>query len=108
MIYSHLAAALIAAVLAFSGAWTVQDWRFGAKEAARLEQEREAQRANAKTADTASQTHEEAKVEIKTEFKTIYSEVERVVEKPVYRNVCFDDDGLRLITRALADRPPSR
>lgn len=30
MIYTHIAAALIAAVLAFSGAWTVQGWRIDA------------------------------------------------------------------------------
>lgn len=107
MIYTHLAAALISAVIAFLSAWTVQDWRYGAEKAERLEQDRETRRANADKADTAAEIHEEAKVEIKTEFQTIYKEVERVVEKPIYRNVCFDDDGMRLIARALSQRPTS-
>jgi hypothetical protein len=108
MIYTHAIAALVAAVIAAFGAWQVQDWRYGAKEAQRLELEREVRRGNAKTADKASEAHEQTKAEAKTEFQTIYQEVERVVEKPVYRNVCFDDDGLRLVARALGDRPTSR
>lgn len=106
MIQTHLAAALIAAVLAFTSAWTVQGWRYDSMNAERLEHEREAYKANAKAADEASQVHEEVKVEIKTEFKTIYREVEKIVEKPVYRdNVCFDASGLQLISRAIANRP---
>ena len=45
---------------------------------------------------------EEANVARKTHFRTITKTVERVVEKPVYRNVCFDDDGMRLANAALA------
>lgn len=51
--------------------------------------------------DKAAAGHEADKVQIRTEFLTITQEVERVVEKPVYRDVCFDDDGLRLIRAAL-------
>jgi hydroxylamine reductase (hybrid-cluster protein) len=36
----------------------------------------------------------------------IEREVERIVERPVYRNVCFDADGLRIVNDAIADRPP--
>jgi len=100
---SHLVVGALAACLGAAGAWTIQGWRFDAREAARLEQEREAARANAKTADKASEGHEQAKAEIRTEFKTIYRDVARVVEKPVYKNVCLDEDGIDIINRAIAD-----
>ena len=38
MIYTHAAAALIAASIAATGAWQVQNWRFDAKEKAHAEQ----------------------------------------------------------------------
>lgn len=107
MIYTHAIVALVAAVLAAAGAWQVQSWRYEAKEAARLEMEREAIRSNAKISDKASETHEQAKVEIRTEFQTITKEVEKIVEKPVYRNVCFDADGMRLLSQAIGRRPPT-
>jgi hypothetical protein len=56
--------------------------------------------------DVASVGHETDKAKIRTEFLTITEEVERVVEKPVYRDICFDDDGLRLITRAIGRGAP--
>ena len=38
MIYTHAAAALIAASIAATGAWQIQNWRFDAKEKAHAEQ----------------------------------------------------------------------
>lgn len=55
--------------------------------------------------DKAAAGHEADKVRIRTEFLTITEEVERVVEKPVYRDICFDDDGLRIIGAALGPSP---
>lgn len=51
--------------------------------------------------DVAAAGHEADKTKIQTQFLTITKEVERVVEKPVYSNICFDDDGLRVITTAI-------
>lgn len=51
--------------------------------------------------DTSAVQHEIAKTRIETEFVTITKEVERVVEKPTYRNICLDDDGLRVIAAAI-------
>ena len=61
MIWTHMAAAALAGALAFGGAWRVQDWRFGAKEKERLEQEAELRRMNAKRVDTAAVNHENFK-----------------------------------------------
>ena len=40
MIYTHAAAALVAAALAAAGTWQVQQWRWGAKATQQLEQQR--------------------------------------------------------------------
>lgn len=39
-LYSYVATAILTAALAFAGAWRLQEWRWGAKEAARLDAER--------------------------------------------------------------------
>lgn len=49
MIYTHVAAALLAAAIAATGAWKVQDWRYGAKEMERVEQELNDERVRAAT-----------------------------------------------------------
>jgi len=48
---------------------------------------------------------EQVKSEQKVVYEQIHHTVERVVERPVYRNVCADDDGLRQVNAALAGRP---
>lgn len=35
-------------------------------------------------------------------YRDIVHEVEKIVDRPVYRNVCLDDDGVRLANAALA------
>jgi len=99
--YVYIAIAIIAAALSGAGTWRVQDWRYGAKEKDRLEAvARDRMRAE-KTNDTAAVGHEGDKVRIRKVFVPINQEVERVVEKPIYRDICFDDDGLRLIATAI-------
>ena len=48
MIYTHAAAAILAAVVAATGTWKVQQWRFDAKEKERVEQQLESERLRAK------------------------------------------------------------
>ena len=50
MIYTHAAAALIAASIAATGAWQVQNWRYGAKETEREQQKLVEVRQSAATA----------------------------------------------------------
>lgn len=82
-------------------AWTVQGWRMDATLADIERKQQEAKDAQAGQADQASSDHAEHAEAIRTEVRTIIQEVPRVVEKPVYRNVCVDDAGLRLIGRAV-------
>ena len=51
--------------------------------------------------DAAAVGYEADKAHIRTQFKTIIKEVDRVVQKPVYLNICFDDDGLRAARAAI-------
>lgn len=101
MIYTHAAAALASLVLGCALGWWVQGWRHDSFELARQQTARESQRLAARAADAASERHEADKAALRAEFKPIYKEVEVVVQKPVYRNVCLDADGLRLLERAL-------
>lgn len=61
-------------------------------------------------ADQAAARHETAKADIQVIYETIEKEVRHVVEKPVYRNICLDDDGLRVLAAAIAagDNPPGK
>lgn len=92
--------ATIAAVLSFASAWQIQNWRYEALDNERVQQAAAEKDANDKKADAAAESHEVAKDQVRSEFQIIYRDVNHVVEKPVYRNVCFDDDGLRLIRKA--------
>lgn len=71
-------------------------------ENARQVNQRSIERMRRQNANTAAAAHESDKVEIRTEFVPIREEVERVVEKTVYRDMCFDDDGLRVIQSAIS------
>lgn len=48
MIYTHIAAALLAAALAATGTYKVEEWRFASKEKDRVEQQLENERSQAK------------------------------------------------------------
>lgn len=74
----------------------------------------EAEHAAAKTVarrvdriDVAAVGLEKDKAKIRTEFLTVTKEVERVVQKPVYLNICFDDDGLRIANAAIHPAAPA-
>ena len=96
MLYTHLAAAIAGAAIAFGGAWQVQNWRYGAKEAARLSAMAEAEKKRDKASYAAATTFEKGRTHVETVFQTITETVEVIVDRPVYRDTtCFDDDGVR-------------
>lgn len=105
--WTYVATAIVAAVMAFSSAWKVQDWRHDAQEKQRLEAEQETQRMRARSADKASEGHEQFKETERVVYQTITETVDRIVDRPVYRNVCLDADGLRQLNAAIAGRQPA-
>ena len=64
--YTYVATALIAASLAATGAWKVQEWRFDAKEKERAEQQLESER----NAATAAIRRSEAIIEAQNEAQS--------------------------------------
>lgn len=99
--YVVVGAVVAAGVGGAVGAWTVQNWRYGALKAAELEQARETSKMLRQAANTASTGHEDDKVTLKTEFVTIEKEVERVVSQIEYRDrACLDPDGVWIVNEA--------
>jgi hypothetical protein len=66
------------------------------KEAAALQREEEMGKANLASVNLEKQNEKTHK-----HYRTITKYVDKVVEKPVYRNVCFDTDGLSAANAAL-------
>ena len=78
--------------------------RESGKESVRLEwaeANRIQREAEAKQIAAASKALEAANAKRKIVYRTITKEVDRVVERPVYRNVCLDDGGLRCLDAAI-------
>lgn len=101
---SILAYIVIAAAIFLAGLGTGWKAHVGITASRDLEAELSRQRdvlRKTEKIDTSAVQHELAKTRIETEFVTITKEVERVVEKPTYRNICLDDDGLRVIAAAI-------
>lgn len=88
---------VLAAALSFGAAWQIQDWRMDAK---MLEQKQKAEKAQADQearGDGAAKGLEGDKAKIEIRYKTITKTVEKIVERPVYKNVCLDQDGIDAI-----------
>jgi len=67
----------------------------------------EQREAEAKQASKAATKLEASDAKAKVVYRTIRQTVDKVVEKPVYRNVCLDDPGLRVANDALSGRAPA-
>lgn len=103
---------LIAAAAAFAGgAWighglTAASYQKDviAEQIARIEaikKAADAVQAAAVEANHHAQELEKARAQREIVYRTITKEVDKIVDRPVYRNVCLDDDGLRVINDAL-------
>lgn len=95
----------IAAGIFLGGLATGIKWHAGQDaiaENARQVNQRAVERLQRQNTDTAAERHEKSKAQIEVRYETITKEVRHVVEKPVYRNICLDDDGLRVLSDALA------
>lgn len=51
----------------------------------------------------ASAEYEHLKSEQRVITETKIREVQKIIERPVYHNVCIDDDGLRIINSLITD-----
>lgn len=101
---------VLIAVSAATGAWQVQNWRFGAIERDRLTAEQEHRRNNERAATVASTSYETRKAAAQPIAAATTSEVNRVIQsKPDFSaGQCFDDDGLRILRAAAAGTAPGQ
>lgn len=70
-----------------------------AKISAELAETAKKQAAQQHAADAA---YQETKAKQQQQERVQYVEVEKIIERPVYRNVCFDADGVRELNKAIA------
>ncbi len=96
-LYTYAATALVAFALGGAGAWKVQSWRMTALEKDRIEAAAEQRRNNERAANAAAAGFETDKDANEQRTRTIIRTVEKIVERPVYRAVCVDADGLRVL-----------
>ncbi|MFZ3141133.1 hypothetical protein [Polaromonas sp.] len=104
MIYNYAFTALItliAAAVFAVGAWQIQNWRFDAKEKQRIEAQLEQRRTDEKAASAASTAFEKDRSNNENRTRTVYVKVDKIIDRPVYRSVCVDADGLRLLNGAI-------
>mgnify|MGYP001594003113 CR=1 FL=1 len=75
------------------------------EEANRVQREREA-----KQASVAATKVEVKSAKAKIMYRTITQQVDKYIDRPVYRNICFDADGLRDANAALLGEstPPAK
>lgn len=108
---TRIYATAAAVVLAFvAGGWIghrVTAASYQADVIAEQQARAEAVQQAAEQANKHAEELEKARAQREIVYRTITKEVDRIVDRPVYRNVCLDDDGLRVINEALAGAPAS-
>lgn len=52
-------------------------------------------------ADQAADRYEKTKTKIETRYVEVEKEVQKIVDRPVYRNVCLDEDGMAALKQAI-------
>lgn len=101
----------LAAVAALIGAYLFVDHRGYARGAAEVEARHAAAAARIVAAaariqvaiDRAASEHAAARTEQATTERIIYRDAIKIIDRPVYRSVCADADGVRLLDRAQAN-----
>lgn len=99
---------VIALLIAVAGFGAGIKWHAGIvaqRDLKELQESKQEEQRLANKIDNSAEKHERTKARIETEFVTITERVQHVVEKPVYRNICVDADGLRLIADAIKPAP---
>ena len=99
--YTYVATLLVGLAIGLTGAWQVQEGRYARKEVARLEVEREAKKMREKTMYDASSSFESDRSKIQVKYIHDVQTIKEIIERPVYKNVCIDEDGLKIINQGL-------
>lgn len=101
MLLIKLGAMALLIAFSFGAGWRVHDWKVTAATAKQLELAiKDRDQKQAKLNEVANEL-EDAKSRLRILRDTVTTEVTKIVERPIYRNECFDDDGLRSLKSAI-------
>jgi hypothetical protein len=95
------ALALVFAI-GFGGAWQIQDWRSNSEQLIALKDAQNTAEKTATKIESAAALYAASAASSTIEYRTLTKVVNHVIEKPIYRNVCFDTDGMRALSAAIA------
>lgn len=101
-LYTYVGTALVAVAVGFSAGWKTQGWRWDASEKQRIEQEAKERQKQLDRAHASSGVFEEKRSSNEIKYRTVTVAVKEFVDRPVYRNACLDDDGLRALNDQIA------
>lgn len=87
--------AIVTAV--FLGGWKAHEWYADSKALAEQKALAEAIAAFERRESSIADAVEQKLEQLKANERVIEKHRQKVIERPVYRNVCIDDDGLRLL-----------
>lgn len=93
----------VVASASFASGWWVNGWRHDARDAERVREANRTQWLRVERQDVKAGNYEKAKIQIREKFVPITETVDRIVTRIEYRDICLDDDGLRVVERALAN-----
>jgi hypothetical protein len=96
VIAAYAAAGALAAGLATG--WAVRDWKAGADDAEALQAARDIAQEQQRMVNQASARYQVHRADAAQRERIVTKEVRVVLEKPVYRESCLDDDGMRILT----------
>ncbi len=113
-LYTYVATALVAAALASAGTWRVQEWRYGAQAAKRLEAQAQAQAAQQSDAiqlrrfnDTAAGAHARTVATLNTQLGAARAQLATLSPSP--DRACFDAGTVGLLNNIGGpSAPPAR
>lgn len=108
--YQIIIATLLAIVLILSGIAIYQYIKIQSLQNKELKTEvkqYEAQADQVKKSNEVSAEYEQVKAEQQVKTEYIIKEVEKIIHRPVYRNMCLDDDGVRLLNSQILEADSS-
>lgn len=97
MLQAVIISAVVAAALGFGAGWKVKAGIVAQEELERQEKVRAQARADILRVDNAAAKFDAGEEKADERERVVLKEVIRVVSKPVYREQCLDDDGMRLL-----------
>lgn len=101
-LYMLVGGVLVSLAMGFAGGWRTHSWKVAADAAETAEATAAEAARRAEQHDAAEVAFEKGRASAEVREVEVVKEVVRVVSKPVYRDMCFDADGVRILTEDIA------